>query len=206
MAHQFDIVRVSASVLFSFTVLREWGTGDYLEDFLVISAPGEVHVHTSQERYFPLTEIVQCLRLAAQGRRVLVVQLLKGGIDGGPARPRKLMGEHLIWLRPDVARVIDSPPTEAEREAVACLWCHVEESVAHFDLLVLDEVGLAVRFRLLSEATLLALLKTRPATLEIMLTGPEVSEAVRPLADIWSVRCGHLDQSTSARHFMAAGA
>lgn len=147
---------------------------------------GEISVHTGPERTFALNVIASALRTASQGYRVMVVQLLKGGIAQGPAAPRQFV-EHLEWLRPAVSRVIDSDPTQEEREAVSELWSVVRAKAPSLDLLVIEEAGLAVQLGLIKEKDLLELLTDKPTALEMALTGPVVPESVVPFADNWTL-------------------
>jgi len=48
---------------------------------------------------------------------------------------------------------------------------------------VLDELSLAIDFGLIKENELLNLLKSRPAHVEIILTGPEMPDSIIAVAD-----------------------
>jgi cob(I)alamin adenosyltransferase len=145
---------------------------------------GEIHVWQTVTRQTPLEVFSSSLRSAAQGHRVLLVQFLKGGIDQGPDRPRTLV-QHLHWLRPAIARSIDCHAEDAEREAIQALWNHLEAHKAEYDLLVLDEIGLAVDLGLVTEIQLLRLLTQKATHQEIILSGQKIPGSVRPLASQW---------------------
>jgi len=145
---------------------------------------GEIHVWQTITRQTPLEVFSSSLRSAAQGHRVLLVQFLKGGIDQGPDRPRTLV-QHLHWLRPNIARSIDCHALDAEREAIQALWNHLEEHKAEYDLLVLDEIGLAVDLGLVTEDQLLRLLTQKADHQEIILSGQKIPGSVRPFASQW---------------------
>lgn len=130
----------------------------------------------------------EALRQAALGQQVMVVQFLSGGIGQGPSGSRRLL-ERLEWVRPDIGRTIDSDPTPAEAEAVAQLWNHVEEHAAVFEVLVLDDVGLAIQFGLIQAEALLELLACKRASLAVVLCGAMVPESVAPFTDTWTEIC-----------------
>lgn len=166
----------------------------------------EIHVHTSPDRVFPLDAVCAAMRCAVQGKRVMLVQLLRGGIAQGPTAPRRLL-ERLVWLRPEINRIIDSAPDEIERGAVQALWHCLSEQLGEFDQLVLDEAGLAVQLGVITQEQLLELLRNRPSTLGIVLTGPGIPQVVAEWSETWTVTrararlsdSGHLALSTTGR-------
>lgn len=144
-----------------------------------------VFVHTRPERSFEVEVVAGALRAAAQGHRVLVAQFLKGGIEQGSDKPRRFV-ERLVWLRPAIARIIDSAPTPEEHSAIESLWQWVEQETIHRDVVILDEVGLAIQFGLVKEEQLLRLLGSRRAGQGITLTGPLIPLAIAEWADSWT--------------------
>jgi cob(I)alamin adenosyltransferase len=146
---------------------------------------GEIHIWQTATRQTPPEIFASALRFAAQGHRAFLVQFLKGGIDQGSARPRTL-AQNLHWLRPDIGRIVDCYFEDSERVAIQALWQHIEAHIADYDLLVLDEIGLAVDLGLVTEDQLLKLLKEKLPHQEIVLSGQKIPDSVRPLASQWS--------------------
>ncbi|MBC7879819.1 MAG: cob(I)yrinic acid a,c-diamide adenosyltransferase [Anaerolineae bacterium] len=146
---------------------------------------GEIHVWQTATRQTPPEIFASALRFAAQGHRAVLVQFLKGGIDQGPEHPRTL-AQNLHWLRPDIGRIVDCYFEDAERVAIQVLWQHIEACKADYDLLVFDEIGLAVDLGLVTEDQLLKLLKEKLPHQEIVLSGQKIPDSVRPLASQWS--------------------
>lgn len=146
---------------------------------------GLIQVFTASHRSFFTSVMAQALRLAGQGTAVLVVQFLKGGIDQGPDRPTAL-GQNLEWLRCNIPRCIDAPHLETtERQAVLDLWHHTQTVVQQgkYSLVVLDELSLAIDFGLIPETEVLDLLRQRPRSVDMILTGPEMPPAILEMAD-----------------------
>jgi cob(I)alamin adenosyltransferase len=52
-----------------------------------------------------------------------------------------------------------------------------------YGLVVLDELSVAVRLGLIEEGEVLELLRLRPQHIDVVLTGPEMPESVRAIAD-----------------------
>lgn len=155
---------------------------------------GLVQVFTGSQRSFFTNVIAQALRLAGQGTPVLVVQFLKGGIGQGHEHPVRL-GQHLDWIRCDLPRYIDTPELdEAEAHSLRQLWQYTQDVVTagKYALVILDELSLAVNFGLIPQSEVLAFLEKRPTHVDIILTGPEMPQAILDVADqITEVRRSH---------------
>ena len=146
---------------------------------------GTIQVFTAPHRSFFTNVMVQAMRVAGQGHAVLVAQFLKGGIRQGVSQPMQF-GQGLEWLRPDMQRCIQGEDaTPAEQTAIAQLWQHAAAAAmeGRYSLVVLDEVSLAIRYGLLSEGAVLAFLQERPPQLDVIMTGPEMPEALLAIAD-----------------------
>ncbi len=155
---------------------------------------GLVQIFTCAHRSFFTSVMAQALRLAGQGTPVLVVQFLKGGINQGIDRPVQL-GQNLDWIRCNLPRCIDTPHLDqAETQALQELWQYTRRVVAEgkYDLVVLDELSLAINFGLISELEVLEVLESRPRQMDVILSGPEMPEALLQVADqITELRRSH---------------
>ncbi len=155
---------------------------------------GLVQVFTCSHRSFFTNVIAQALTIAGQGTSVLVVQFLKGGIGQGHEHPMHL-GQNLDWIRCDLPRCIDTPHLdEAENRSLLKLWQHTQKVVEEekYSLVVLDELSLAINFGLIPVSEVLAFLEKRPAHVDIILTGPEMPQAILDVADqVTEIRPSH---------------
>lgn len=155
---------------------------------------GLVQVFTCSHRSFFTSVMAQALRIAGQGTPVLVVQFLKGGIGQGHEHPIQL-GQNLDWLRCDLPRCIDTPHLdEAETHSLLQLWQHTQKVVfeGKYSLVVLDELSLAIKFSLIPQSEVLGFLERRPSHVDIILTGPEMPQALLDVADqITEIRRSH---------------
>ncbi|GAB4377597.1 MAG: P-loop NTPase family protein [Elainellaceae cyanobacterium] len=152
---------------------------------LPYSIEGLVQVFTCPHRSFFTSVMAQALRIAGQGTPVLIVQFLKGGIEQGYHNPIQL-GQNLDWIRCDVPRCINTPDLqEAEAAALVDLWQHTQAIVAEgrYSLVVLDELSLAINFGLIAEAEVLNFLRNRPSQVDVILTGPDMPQAILDIAD-----------------------
>lgn len=155
---------------------------------------GLVQVFTSAHRSFFTNVMAQALRLAGQGTPVLVIQFMKGGIAQGYEHPVQL-GQHLDWIRCNLPRCIDSPQLEeTELQSLTELWQYTQRVVAQgkYELVVLDELSIAIHFGLISEIEVLALLNDRPSHVDVILTGPDMPRSLLDVADqITELRRSH---------------
>lgn len=155
---------------------------------------GLVQVFTCHHRNFFTGVMSQAIRLASQGTSVLVVQFLKGGIGQGYDRPMQL-AQNLDWVRCDLPRCIDSPIVEEdERRAIVDLWQYSQNMVYQnrYDLVVLDELSIAINLGLISALEVLEFLRKRPRHIDVILTGPDVPEQILAVADqITELRRSH---------------
>ncbi len=155
---------------------------------------GLVQVFTSTHRNFFTSVMAQALRIAGQGTPVLVVQFLKGGINQGFEHPVRL-GQHLDWIRCNLPRCVDTPQLDdLETHSLMDLWRKTQEVVlkGQYDMVVLDELSLAIHYGLIAETDVLSFLSKRPQHVDVILTGPEMPQAILDIADqITALRRSH---------------
>lgn len=156
---------------------------------LVVQPEGLLQIHTAPFRGSVGSVLSQALRAAGLGSRVLVSQFLKGGVDQGPDRAPTLCGR-LQWLRPAMDLCIDAPlaeasPAAATLAAIAEVWehCRAQLMAASCDLMVLDELGLAVTYGYLPLDEVVSTLQQRPGQMDVILTGPAIPEPLMAMAD-----------------------
>ncbi|AFY74983.1 ATP:corrinoid adenosyltransferase [Synechococcus sp. PCC 7502] len=150
------------------------------------ASQGLVQIFTAPERTFYVDVFAQALRLGGQGRSVLIAQFFKGGINQGVDSPRKL-GQNLTWFRGNLSRSIeaDMQLTELESTAILDLWTHVKEHIAtgDYELIILDELNLAVERSLVSQSEIIETLTNRPRQVDVILTGANMPISLISIAD-----------------------
>ena len=135
----------------------------------------------------------QAIRVAGQGSRVMIAQFLNGGINQGPERATKLCGS-LEWIRPAIDCCLVDPAaiTPLHRQAVKAVWAASRQQLLSgaLDLMVLDELGLALEFGLLEEDNVLNALRKRPASLDLTLIGSAIPNTILDMANqVTRLRC-----------------
>jgi cob(I)alamin adenosyltransferase len=117
--------------------------------------------------------IGEALKTAAAGRRVLVVQFLKGGIHQGEGHMVNL-AQNLDWIRSDSARQLHSGElNEAETKSLLKLWRHVQELMrsVEYQLVVLEDLVELVNLRIVEQVEVDRLLQKLPASVELVIPG-----------------------------------
>lgn len=146
---------------------------------------GRLQVYTAPQRTFFAEVMAMAMRSAGHGQRVLIVQFLKGGIGQGPRHPMKLM-QHLDWIRCPIPRCIDTPDVQEEEvQAVNQLWQTTQKLVlsGYYQLVVLDELILAIHLGLLGLIDVVSFLQQRPPMMDLIITGTTLPEEILVLAD-----------------------
>jgi cob(I)alamin adenosyltransferase len=113
--------------------------------------------------------IGEALKIAATGRRVLVVQLLKGGLHQGEGHMVNL-AQNLDWIRADVNRqLILGTMTSDETASLQKLWRYVQELVrsVEYQLVILEDMERAIELGAIDSAELQDLLAHLPASVEV---------------------------------------
>ncbi len=167
----------------------------------LVNPEGQLQVHTAPHRGSFSGVLSEALRAAGLGRRVMVAQLLKGGVSQGPEGTVHLCGR-LEWLRPSISScLVEKAENLAVSEsktnslkAVREIWevCKKRILDGTLDQLVLDEVGLAIYLGYLNESDLINTLEQRPGAMDVILTGPSIPTRVLGMADqVTELRSGH---------------
>ncbi|MEW6266891.1 MAG: cob(I)yrinic acid a,c-diamide adenosyltransferase [Thermodesulfobacteriota bacterium] len=138
------------------------------------------------------------LRASGQGLRVVMLQFIKarrtGEMKAAALLPRviiKTLGLGLIKGRPVSAR---------DRRRAGQAWAEASRTAVagDCDLLILDEICVALKYGLLDFGEVTVFLRSKPASLHIILTGRDCPEDLLALADTVT----HLE---NVKHHLAAG-
>ena len=148
---------------------------------------GLVQVYTGDGKGKSTAALGLCFRAAGHGFKSYIIQFMKGQIVYGELEAVKKM-EPIITIvqmgRPEFVNKKDPDPVDVgmAREAFA----HARQIVAagDHDIVVLDEVNVAMDFGLVSVDEVLDLIRTKPPFVELVLTGRFCPEKVIEAADL----------------------
>jgi cob(I)alamin adenosyltransferase len=155
---------------------------------------GLVHVYTGDGKGKTCAAVGAAVRALGRGLRVCLIQFLKGGDPSGEVRAlRKLAHVTLRRFGADWRERArqdpqwwKAPPTAEERELIQEGLRFAGESIASgkHDLVILDEIIVACRKGLVATEDIVALMKNRPAGVELILTGRGAPQALLEAADL----------------------
>ena len=143
---------------------------------------GQIQIYQSSYRGSYSSIIRDSLRNAALGRKVLLVQFMKGGVKQGIANPVKLC-DNLTWLRSSHSYdQYSSEEIEKNKnlkksihESTHELWdfCKKELLSGENDQIILDEIFLATEMKIIDKDDLISTLENRFISGDVILTGTD---------------------------------
>lgn len=146
---------------------------------------GLVHVYTGDGKGKTTAALGLALRAAGHGMRTYIAQFLKGQ-DYGELHALERLSPWVVieqFGRPGFVHVKGVTP-EDRAMAVRGLTCAREAmGSGAYDLVILDEINVALYFGLIELEEVLALLEDRPEHVELVLTGRGAPEELLERAD-----------------------
>jgi cob(I)alamin adenosyltransferase len=147
---------------------------------------GTVQVYTGDGKGKTTAALGLALRACGHGFKVLMIQFMKGSTNYGEFMiSDKLPGFKLVQSGLPTFVEKDNPSEEdlrLAREGMRLAAETIED--AGCDILILDEINVAVDYGLVSVKDVLDLLKKRPAAMEVILTGRYAPDEFLELADL----------------------
>jgi len=156
------------------------------------SQNGQIQIYQSSYRGSYTSIIRDSLRNAALGRKVLLVQFMKGGVKQGVDHAVKLCG-NLTWVRSSHA--FDQCNSEAIEnnkslkksihESTIKLWnfCKQEIQSGENDQIILDEIFLAIDMKIIDKDDLISTLENRFISGDVILTGTDIPKDLLLMAN-----------------------
>ena len=147
---------------------------------------GLIQVYTGNGKGKTTAALGLALRAIGQGLKVCMVQFMKGDESYGEIRAAKLLPDFTILQvgRNDFVN-LNSPDTidvtlakKGWEIAKNCI------SSGKYDIVILDEINVAMACGLLDTEQVIEFLLAKPRTVEIVLTGRYASEAVQNIAQL----------------------
>jgi cob(I)alamin adenosyltransferase len=161
---------------------------------------GLLIVHTGPGKGKSTAAFGLLLRMLGHGRRVAVVQFIKGAWSTGERTVLEKFGDLVTWH--SMGEGFTWETQDRARDVAACrrAWERAKELLADPDLalLVLDELNIALRYDYLPIEDVLADLAARRPGLHVVVTGRNAKPALIEAADA-------VTEMTAVKHHFAAG-
>jgi cob(I)alamin adenosyltransferase len=151
------------------------------------SERGLILVNTGDGKGKTTAALGTALRMAGYGRKVLIIQFIKGTWKYGELEALKRHPEiTLVRVGKGFYKIVDDHFSEDEHRAAARAGLALaRQSIARNEhaLIILDEINVAVSVGLLDVADVLGLLDLKPPEMSLILTGRNAPAAVIERAD-----------------------
>jgi len=140
------------------------------------------------------------LRMLGYGRRVGVVQFIKGAWHTGERDALARFGDLVVWHSMGEGFTWETQDRERDIAAAGRAWQKARELIADpsFDLIVLDELNIALRYDYLDLAAVLDVLINRRPDLHVVVTGRNAKPELIAAADL-------VTEMGQTKHHFAAG-
>ena len=153
---------------------------------------GQIQIYQSSYRGSYPSIIRDSLRNAALGRKVLLIQFMKGGVKQGVDHAVKLCG-NLTWVRSShpfdqyYSEAIENNKNvkESIHESTIELWnfCKKELQAGKNDQIILDEIFLAIGMKIIDKDDLISTLENRFISGDVILTGTDIPKDLLLMAN-----------------------
>jgi len=153
---------------------------------------GQIQIYRSSYRGSYPSIIRDYLRNAGLGRKVLLIQFMKGGVKQGVNNAVRLCG-NLTWVRS--SHSFDQYNSEAIEnnknlkksihESTIELWdfCKKELQSGENDQIILDEIFLAIDMKIINKDDLISTLENRFISGDVILTGTDIPKDLLLMAN-----------------------
>ena len=153
---------------------------------------GQIQIYKSSFRGSYSSIISDCLRNASLGRKVLLVQFMKGGVNQGINNKVRLCG-NLTWVRSshsfDQYHSAEIENNENLKKSIHQstfeLWnfCKKELLSGENDQIILDEILLAIERKIIDKDDLISTLENRFISGDVILTGTDIPKDLLLMAN-----------------------
>ncbi|RLB07439.1 MAG: cob(I)yrinic acid a,c-diamide adenosyltransferase [Deltaproteobacteria bacterium] len=148
---------------------------------------GMIQVYTGNGKGKTTAALGLACRAVGHGYKVFVIQFMKGDIEYGELETAKRLAPYLtirqMGRKYFVSR--ENPDPEDVKLAQEALALATEVIMGgEYDIVILDEVNVALDFGLIKKEEVLKLMDERPSNVELILTGRYAAEEIIGKADL----------------------
>ncbi len=150
-------------------------------------ALGLVQVYTGNGKGKTTAALGLAMRAMGHGYRVIMIQFMKGKVNYGELRSAEKLGLKVVQFGRPTFVDRRNPDPEDIREAQRGLAFAREVILSgEYDMVILDEINVAVDFKLISLEDVIRLIEEKPPNIELVLTGRYAHAKIVEKADLVS--------------------
>jgi cob(I)alamin adenosyltransferase len=148
---------------------------------------GFIQVYTGNGKGKTTAALGLALRAVGNGMKVLVVQFMKGNVQYGELESAKKLSPYLVIERIGRENFVsksdlDLIDIKLAQEGFALAKEAIDSK--QYDIVILDEINVAVDYGLISPSDLLQVIDSKPETVELILTGRNAKSEIMEKADL----------------------
>jgi len=161
---------------------------------------GLLIVHTGTGKGKSTAAFGLALRMLGRGKRIGVVQFIKGAWKSAERDALETFGDQVSWHTMGEGFTWDTQDLKRDIAAAERAWAKVQELMADptFALLILDELNIALRYDYLNLQSVIATLGARRPDLHVVVTGRNAKPDLIAAADL-------VTDMNLVKHHFAAG-
>jgi cob(I)alamin adenosyltransferase len=161
---------------------------------------GLLIVHTGTGKGKSTAAFGLALRMLGRGKRVGVVQFIKGAWQSAERDALETFGDQVSWHTMGEGFTWDTQDLKRDIATAERAWTKARELMANptLALLILDELNIALRYDYLDLKSVIAILGARRPELHIVITGRNAKPELIAAADL-------VTDMTLVKHHFAAG-
>ncbi|MGB9803879.1 cob(I)yrinic acid a,c-diamide adenosyltransferase [Desulfofundulus sp.] len=148
---------------------------------------GYVHVYTGNGKGKTTAALGLALRAIGHGYRVFMLQFMKGSKEYGEIKAAEKYLPDLTIVQSGLETFVDKEDPSPEDIALARQGLDKARKVimeGSYDLVILDEINVAVDFNLIPLDSVLELIRNKPPHMELILTGRYAHPKIIKAADV----------------------
>jgi len=148
---------------------------------------GLIHIYTGNGKGKTTAALGTALRAAGQGLNVLIIQFMKRQANIGEMKALAVTNLP-ITIKQFGRRVFfktrTCEPMDIHMAHQGLRYCEEAMESGTYDIIVLDEINMAIYFGLLKQDEVIELIERRPSHIHLILTGRKATKKLMDLADL----------------------
>lgn len=146
---------------------------------------GYVQIYTGNGKGKTTAAFGLALRASGHGKKIFIGQFVKG-MKYGELESIKMFSDTITLKQFGRDCFIFNDPEPEDIEAARKGWDEVNSILIenNIDVLILDEIGIAIHYKLISTQEVIDFIKRKPTEMELIMTGRYIPEELFELADL----------------------